>query len=365
MTSGRNATRKTIIGLLLAGIATATLPGVAAAQDDEARLRRLEAEIRALQRAVFPGGDGRYFTPEVDTSQGAQRAQPVGTPSNSALTDLLARLDALEAQLATMTSREEENANEIAQLRSRLDEALATAGRPASGAAQPTGVIPLPQQSQGATPAPRTAAAASTPAPARSSTPAPSPAAPGTSTPARTAAPATSPARGSTPAPSPARTAGATSAPAASGPTAARVAAVQAVAKPSTDDAGDDEYTYGYRLWEAGYFPEARQQLSLYLQKYPSHSRVSYARNLLGRAFLDDGQPREAATHFFENYQKDKNGARAADSLLFLSEAMVAIGDTNRACIALAEFSDSYPALATGRLKEQYDRDRSKVTCRA
>ena len=77
------------------------------------------------------------------------------------------------------------------------------------------------------------------------------------------------------------------------------------------------------------------------------------------------GQPREAATHFFENYQKDKDGARAADSLLFLSEAMVAIGDTNRACIALAEFGEGYPALATGRLKEQYDRNRSKVTCRA
>ena len=140
---------------------------------------------------------------------------------------------------------------------------------------------------------------------------------------------------------------------------------MQAIAKPSTDDAGDDEYTYGFRLFEAGYFPEARQQLSLYLQKYPSHARVSYGRNLLGRAFLDDGQPREAATHFFENYQKDKNGARAADSLLFLSEAMVAIGDTNRACIALAEFGESYPTLATGRLKEQYDRDRSKVTCRS
>ena len=32
---------------------------------------------------------------------------------------------------------------------------------------------------------------------------------------------------------------------------------------------------------------------------------------------------------------------------------------------ALAEFSETYPALATGRLKEQYDRNRSKVTCRA
>jgi TolA-binding protein len=90
---------------------------------------------------------------------------------------------------------------------------------------------------------------------------------------------------------------------------------------------------------------------------------VSYGRNLLGRAYLDNGQAREAATHFFENYQGDKNGARAGDSLLFLAEAMIAINDTNRACIALAEFSETYPALATGRLKEQYDRSRSKVRC--
>jgi TolA-binding protein len=339
---------------MLAGIAAATLPTVAAAQDDEARLRRLEAEIRALQRTVFPGGDGRYFTPEVDTSQGQQRTQPVGTPSNSAVTDILARLDALEAQLARMTAREEENANQIAQLRAQLEGAQ---GDGAAAAARPTGNNVPPQSGQSAAPPAAT--------PARTAVPTPAPAAARTSTPT----PAPAGARTSTPAPSPARSAAATpsSTPAAapSGPTAARVAAVQAVAKPATDDAGDDEYTYGYRLWEAGYFPEARQQLALFLQRYPNHARVSFGRNLLGRAFLDDGQPREAATHFFENYQKDKNGARAADSLLFLSEAMVAIGDTNRACIALAEFSETYPALATGRLKEQYDRDRSKVTCSA
>ena len=100
MTSGWNATRKTITGLLLAGIATTLLPSQAAAQD-EARLRRIESELRALQRAVFPGGDGRYFTPEVDTSQPQQPQTPaVGTPSTTALSDVLARLDALEAHLA-------------------------------------------------------------------------------------------------------------------------------------------------------------------------------------------------------------------------------------------------------------------------
>jgi TolA-binding protein len=43
---------------------------------------------------------------------------------------------------------------------------------------------------------------------------------------------------------------------------------------------------------------------------------------------------------------------------------MVALEDTTRACRALAEFGEKYPALATGRLKDQYDRERRRVTCR-
>jgi len=316
MTSGWHTTRKTIAALLLAGVAIA-LPGPAAAQDSDARLRRIESQINALQRAVFPGGDGRYFTPEVDTSRPQTPTPAVPTPSSSALTDMLARLDALEAQLAGLTARTEENANQLAQLEAQMKAMRDAQAAAPVAIAPPSGVIPVPSAS-GAAPAPSRTPAASTPTPAPAAASAPSP---------------------------------------------ARVAAVQAIAKPSTGDAGDDEYTYGFRLWEAGFFPEARQQLSLFLQKYPTHAKASYGRNLLGRAFLDDGKPREAAAAFLENYQKDKNGARAADSLLFLSEAMVGIGDTDRACIALAEFSEAYPALATGRLKEQYDRDRSKVTC--
>ena len=306
MTSGWNATRMTIAGLLMAGVVTAFMPTSASAQSDESRLRKIESELRALQRAVFPGGDGRYFTPEVDTTR-PQPQQPVGTPSSTPLTDVLARLDALEAQLARLTARNEETANELRELQAQIEASAA----PQVPVEVPTGIIPVPSQGTSRAPATQSPTAAA----------------------------------------------------AAPGPSAARLAAVQAVAKPQTDDAGDDEYTYGFRLWEAGYYPEAQQQLALFLEKYPRHPRTSYGRNLLGRAYLDNGQPREAATHFFENYQNDKNGARAGDSLLFLSEAMVTLGDTNRACIALAEFSETYPALATGRLKEQYDRDRAKVTC--
>jgi TolA-binding protein len=255
------------------------------------------------------------------------------------LTDVLARLDTLERQIARMTAASEENQNSLAQLQRKFDEAQAVLAteRAAQAAAavptQPSGSLSLPQLGSSS--------------PAVRSTPTPTPS---SATPRATPTPAASRPAATTPTPSAA-------------PSAARLAAVRAIAKPSTDNPGDDEYSYGFRLYEAGYFAEARQQLALFLRKYPNHERVSYGRNLLGRAYLDDGQPREAAKYFFDNYQANKQGARAADSLLFLSETMIAIGDNSRACIALAEFGDTYPALATGRLKEQYDRTKSKVRC--
>lgn len=287
----------------------------------EIRIRKLEAEVRALQRQVFPGGDAKLFGQQAVNPPPAAAAPPavetpVTPPANTALTDILARLSAVEAQNARLTAQIEELSNHVRQ----LDAARAAANAPA-------------EQSAG-TPEPAPPAVADdSAAPRPAVRPAPLPA-PG-------------PAPVAKPAPAP----------------ASRVAAVKAITKPSTGDAGEDEYTYGFKLWEARFFPEAQQQLKLYLDQYPRHKRVSYARNLLGRAYLDDGKPRDAAPWFLQNYQADKKGARASDSLLYLSEAMIEMKDINRACIALGEFADSYPADAAGRLKPAYDSIRAKVKC--
>jgi TolA-binding protein len=290
----------------------------AAAQSDDARLRKIESEIKALQRKVFPGPEGKIFEPEVQTpstTTPSVQAQPVGTPSASALTDVLARLDAIETQLRQLTARSEVTDNSLSQIEKRVG-ALESQVSPTPSAAtadaapeQPTGAIPVP--------------GASRPTPAKL---------------VETTKP--------------------------SAPSADRLAKVRAVVKPQTDDPGDDEYSYGFHLWQAGLYPEAQQQLKLYVDKYPSHREISYGRNLLGRAYLDDNQPKAAASYFLENYQKDPNGARAPDSLLYLAESMLALKDSTRACRALAEFGDKYPALAVGRLQSQYDKDRKQAGCK-
>lgn len=333
--------RLRIMRVMLAAAALGTLPVAAGAQDaaaEEARLRKIEAELRALQRKVFPGGDTRLFEPQITqgTQAPAQNGQTIGVipPATTAVSDILVRLDALEAQLQSLTARSEEQANTIAQLELRLA-ALEAGAAPAAAAPMVAAAAPV-------TTAPPAAQPAAQPA-TRPATPAARPA----TTPPVTAA-ATTPAR---------------PAPAAASPSAERLAAVQAIAKPQTADAGDDEYSYGFRLWSAGFFPEARQQLTKFVEQYPTHPRISFGRNLLGRAFLDDKLPEEAARWFLKNYQSDKNGARAADSLLYLGTSMIAMKDTKRACIALAEFAETYPLIASGRLATEYQAARASVKC--
>ena len=293
---------------LAATVATSPVPAMAQDGNPEARLRKMEAEIRALQRNVFPGGDGRYFEPQI-SGDGASRPASNNAPSTTAVTDILARLDAMELQLQRLTAVSEENSNSLSQMESRL--ALLEAA-PASGAGIASTVDPAQPNITEATGA----------APQETATP-----------------------------------------PAATGPTAERLAAVQEITKPQTDDAADDEYSYGFRLWNAGFYPEARQQLTSFVDQYPSHWRVTWGRNLLGRAFLDDGMPEEAARWFLRNYQADRTAPRAPDSLLFLAESMIQMEDTRRACIALAEFGETYPAVASGRLMDRYESNRRKITC--
>jgi len=274
----------------------------------EVRMRKLEAEVSALQRVVFPGGDGRFF-PQIQPTTGG--ATVSGTPATTPSADMLTRMDALEGHVSKLTAQVEEDRNRIDKLETRL--AAVEAGKTAAATGEPVVVTPTPKPVIVTPPAPKPVTPVAKPV----------------------------------------------------DPSAKRLAAVRAIAKPQTDDPGDDEYSYGFRLWEAKFQPEAQQQLKLFLTKYPKHARVSYARNLLGRSYLDEGNPREAASWFLQNYKADPKGDRAPDSLLYLGESMRQLKDTNRACVAVDQFARDFPKEAAGRLKAQYEATRGGLKCPA
>jgi TolA-binding protein len=309
------ARHRTVSRLFVAlALASSALAAPALAQSDaEVRIKKLEGEVRALQRKVFPGGDGKYFEAEIAAPA---TAAAVPTVTTSPVNDLMSRIDAVETALRRITAQGEENANRMTKLEARIAAFEAAAAPPTTVAASPDA-------------APETARPSSSTGSLSANTAAMTGLAAGAS--AR--------------------------------PSADRIAAVAAIEKPASGDKGEDDYLYGYRLWEAKFFPEAEQQLKATVDKYPRHKRVSYARNLLGRAYLDDGKPGTAAQVFLQNYQADKAGDRAPDSLLYLAVAMTKLKETQRACLALAEFGDVYAAEAAGRLAGQYASAKSAVTC--
>jgi TolA-binding protein len=283
----------------------------------DGRVGKLEKEMRAVQRQVFPAGAGKFVEPDIQSPTGTKPETPSTT---SATSDLLVRVDALEAQLAILTGQVEQQGNNMRGLEARLKILEAQLTSAQSATAQPaTAASILP-------------AAVSVPAAV-------------------------------TVKPKPVVVAAKPVATAAK-PSAARVAAVAAIERPATGDAFEDGYTYGFRLWEAKFYPEAQATLEETLNKYPKHRRASFLRNLLGRAWLDDKKPATAVKIFYDNYKADPRGERAPDSLLFLGSALTDLGKTAEACEAYGELTRAYPDVAGGRLADRVTAGKTRAKCK-
>lgn len=310
--------------LLIAAVGAATLPVPTLAQTTiDGRVTRLEKEMRAVQRKVFPGGAGMTLEPEITPPQAPATA--AGTPATSPVADLTARVTAIETQLRSLTAQVEQGnfkiralETSVAALQARLAPPPAVAEAPAPAATPAVPVTAAPTRP------------ASTPSPAPSATPAP-------------ARPASGPSLSKE----------------------ARMALVAAVERPSTGDAAADAYTYGFRLWSAKFFPEAQVQLKDTVDTHGNSSVASRAHNLLGRAYLDDGKPALASVAFYENYQKRPKGDRAADSLTYLGEALIQLKKPADACKVYLELEEVYGAALRQELRDMMTKGRVRAKCGA
>jgi len=146
---------------------SAAAPALAQRRDEpiDRRVDRIERELRAVQRRVFPGG--RFVMPEIP----AQAATaPGGTVSGDALASLTARVDALEAQLRSLTGQVEEASHrsrevedQIARLRAELAGRIERLEAAPRAAAEPAPARPRPQPAAAEPEAPAPAAAAAVP----------------------------------------------------------------------------------------------------------------------------------------------------------------------------------------------------------
>jgi TolA-binding protein len=302
--------------MALAGCAAiAVLPSATLAQRQppptpEQRIDRLEKQVQQVQRQVFPKGR------PADTAGFSD--DPAATQSS--VMSLDQRLDAVEKQMADLVRQSEENGNRLRTLESGIGQLKND---------QDQRITAIEQ---------RLAAAAAATPPAATPEAAPPPAA----TPSRTR-PGGRTTSESTPPP----------------------AAEVATAGPApASDPGEDAYTAGFHQWEAGQYDQAIATLKGFTAAYPRHRRVSYANNLIGRALLDKGDARAAANALLANYRSNPGGERAPDSLYYLGQALMKLGQPTQACKAYDELDAVYGAKIRPDLRKLEADGRAQAQCR-
>lgn len=128
-------------------------------------------------------------------------------------------------------------------------------------------------------------------------------------------------------------------------------------------DPGEDAYSNGFHLWQDGKYDQAITALKSFVSDFPKHRRASFARNLIGRALLDKGQPRPAAEALLSNYRTDPKGERAPDSLYYLGQALMALHQPSQACKAYGELEDVYGSSVRPDLKTLVSKGKADAGC--
>jgi TolA-binding protein len=126
----------------------------------------------------------------------------------------------------------------------------------------------------------------------------------------------------------------------------------------------EEAYNAGFRLWDQRRYGEAQAALEAAAARYPSGRWLSWTRNLLGRAYLDDGKPATAARILLANYQENPQGERAADSLFYLGQALTQLNRRTEACRVYDELVRVYPS-ARQPLRDQLPQARRAARCAA
>ncbi len=131
----------------------------------------------------------------------------------------------------------------------------------------------------------------------------------------------------------------------------------------AASDPGEEAYSEGFHLWRDGKYDRAITALRAFVSGFPNHRRVSFARNLIGRALLDEGQPRPAAEALLANYRADPKGERAPDSLYYLGQALMRLDQPSQACKAYEELEDVYGSSVRPDLKALVAKGKADAHC--
>jgi tol-pal system protein YbgF len=288
------------------------------------RLERLERDIRTLNAHLSRGGEGAVKLSSAGGGAGA---------SGPAVARMGLRMDRLEQDLRSVTGIIEEVNHRILQVGERLDKLVSDvdfrlnsvesrgaqsgqepAGQYVQSSAAPTGVAVQPVAPLTGANAPATLGSVSASAVQQIQKQAAG-VQPAQVQPAAPVQMAAAPAAGALPAGTP-----------------------------------KEQYTYAFNLLQQTNYDQAEVALKSFIETNADDPLSGNARYWLGETYYVRSQFQNAAQTFYEGYQKNPTGPKAADSLLKLGMSLAGLGKKDDACSAFAKvLSDFSKASASVR----------------
>ena len=121
-------------------------------------------------------------------------------------------------------------------------------------------------------------------------------------------------------------------------------------------------YKQGRNLLLQARLPEAEGVFAAFLKDFADHELANNARHWLATSLAGQGKHEAAAEQFLLAYEAERDGPKAADNLLKLGKAFVALGKPQDACTALSLLARNHkqapPAVAAAA-----DAERRRLKC--
>ncbi len=135
---------------------------------------------------------------------------------------------------------------------------------------------------------------------------------------------------------------------------------MQATLPPTNSPKDEYDLGYGYILHKD--YALAADTFATFLRRFPSDRQAPEAQFWLGESLFQTQRYRDAAEAFLAVSTKYDSTARAPDALLRLGQSLAALGEKEAACASLGEVLRKYPR-ASLSVKQGVDREQKRAHC--
>jgi len=142
----------------------------------------------------------------------------------------------------------------------------------------------------------------------------------------------------------------------------AQQAAVSPPPSPLPAGTAKEQYAYAFNLLRQTNYDQAEVALKAFIEAHADDPLTSNARYWLGETHYVRGAYQDAAQVFFEGFQKDPKGPKAADTLLKLGMSLAGLNKQPEACAAFTKVLADFPRASAG-VKSAVSRERQRNGC--